>query len=123
AKHTESGFPYAPDRHSTHDPATGRVHNDPRWDGRPYVVRGFNDRDGRPTLTFAAPDGAGAAHEASGPDKLEAAWPDAAIWPREFQRPGMFLRKGHIANWDYYPEYAEGDMWDLKTLDLWVQRA
>ena len=123
AHHTGNVFSYAPDRYSTHDPATGRVYHDARWDGRPYAVRGFNDREGRPTLTFNAPDGAGAAHEVSGPDQLEAAWPDAAIWPREFQRPGMFLRKGHIANWDYYPEYAEGDMWDLKTLDLWVQRA
>ena len=53
--------------------------------------------------------------------RLEAAWPDGAIWPREFQRPDMFLRKGHITNWDYYPEYAEGDMFDLKTLDIWVK--
>ncbi len=33
----------------------------------------------------------------------------------------MFLHKGHIVNWDYYPEYAEGDMFALKTLDLWVR--
>ena len=52
---------------------------------------------------------------------MEAAWPDGAIWPREFQRPDLFLRKGHITNWDYYPEYAEGDMFSLKTLDIWVQ--
>src|SRR4030095_11873665 len=55
--------------------------------------------------------------------ELEAAWPDGAIWPREFQQPAMFLRKGHIGNWDYYPEDAEGDMWDLKTLDIWAQWA
>ena len=53
--------------------------------------------------------------------RLEAAWPDGAIWPREFQRPDLFLRKGHITSWDYYPEYAEGDMFGLKTLDLRVQ--
>ena len=52
---------------------------------------------------------------------LEAAWPDGAIWPREFQRPELYLRKGHITNWDYYPEYVEGDMFGLKTLDLRVQ--
>ena len=89
------------------------MYNDPRWDGKPYAVQGFNDRDGRPTLPFDSPD----------PDGLEAAWPDGAIWPREFQRPDLFLRKGHITNWDYYPEYAEGDMWDLKTLDIWAQWA
>jgi glycosidase len=113
AHHTGNVFTYAPDRYATHDPASGKWHNDPRWDGRPYAVHGFNDRDGRPSLSFDAPD----------PDRLEASWPDGAIWPREFQRPGVFLRKGHITNWDYYPEYAEGDMFALKTLDIWVQCA
>jgi glycosidase len=53
--------------------------------------------------------------------RLETAWPDGAIWPREFQRPDLFVHKGHITNWDYYPEYGEADMFGLKTLDLWVQ--
>jgi glycosidase len=113
AHHTGNVFTYAPDRYATPDPATGKWYNDPRWDGRPYAVKGFNDRLGRPSLPFDPPDG----------NRLEAAWPDGAIWPREFQSPGMFLRKGHITNWDYDPEYIEGDMWDLKTLDIWVQRA
>src|SRR5262249_21322296 len=112
AHHTGNVFTYAPDRYETHDPVSGKSYNDPRWDGRPYAVLGFNDRHGRPTILFDAPD----------PDHLEAAWPDGAIWPREFQRPGVFLHKGHITNWDYYPEYAEGDMFSLKTLDVWVQR-
>src|SRR5688572_12055953 len=50
AHHTGNVFSYAPDRYATHDPATGQWYNDPRWDGRPYAVAGFNDRDGRPTL-------------------------------------------------------------------------
>ena len=99
AHHTGNVFTYDADRYPTHDPASGQCCNDPRWDGNPYAVKGFNDRDGRPTLPFDMPDGA----------RLEAAWPDGAIWPREFQRPGMFLRKGHITNWDYHPEYAEGE--------------
>jgi glycosidase len=111
AHHTGNVFSYAADRYATHDPATGRWYNDPRWDGRPYAVAGFNDRDGRPTLPFDHPDGA----------RLEASWPDGAVWPREFQRPNCFLHKGHITSWDYYPEYAEGDMFGLKTLDLGVQ--
>src|SRR5262249_3785616 len=73
----------------------------------------FNDRDGRPTLPFDSDNSNG----------LEAAWPDGAIWPREFQSPEQFLRKGHITNWDYDPEYAEGDMFDLKTLDIWAKWA
>jgi glycosidase len=114
AHHTGNVFGYAPDRYTTHDPASGRWYNDPRWDGRPYTVQGFNDRAGQPTLPFAANPQAGA---------LEGAWPDGAIWPREFQRADLFLRKGHIVNWDYYPEYAEGDMFALKTLDIQVQPA
>ena len=112
AHHTGNVFTYAPDRYMTHDPASGQWYNDPRWDGRPYAVQGFNDRDGRPTLPFDMADGG----------RLEAAWPDGAIWPREFQRPNLFLRKGHITSWDYYPEYAEGDMFGLKTLDLCVRQ-
>jgi glycosidase len=111
AHHTGNVFTYAADRYTTHDAASGQWYNDPRWDGRPYAVKGFNDREGRPTLPFDAPDG----------QRLEASWPDGAVWPREFQRPGLFLRKGHIASWDYYPEYAEGDMFALKTLDLHVR--
>ena len=57
-----------------------------------------HDREGRPILCFDGPD----------PAQLEAAWPDGAIWPREFQRPDLFLHKGHITSWDYYPEFIEG---------------
>jgi glycosidase len=112
AHHTGNVFTYEADRYMTHDPASGRWYNDPRWDGRPYKVQGFNDRDGHPTLPC----------NGQPPGSLETAWPDGAIWPREFQRPDLFLRKGHIVNWDYYPEYAEGDMFDLKTLDIWVRQ-
>ena len=111
AHHTGNVFAYDPDRYATHDPASGRWYNDPRWDGKPYAVKGFNDRDGRPTLPFEPPE----------PGRMEAAWPDGAVWPREFQQPELYLRKGHITNWDYYPEYVEGDMFGLKTLDLRVQ--
>jgi glycosidase len=111
AHHTGNVFTYDADRYRTRDPVSGQWYNDPRWDGKLYAVRGLNDRDGRPTLPFDMPDGA----------KLDAAWPDGAIWPREFQQLDLFLRKGNITAWDYYPEYAEGDMFGLKTLDLSVQ--
>src|SRR5271166_5901529 len=111
AHHTGNVFAYDPDRYATHDPASGRWDNDARWDGKPYAVKGFNDRDGRPTLPFEPP----------GSGRMDAAWPDGAIWPREFQRPELYLRKGHITSWDYDPEYVEGDMFGLKTLDLRVQ--
>jgi glycosidase len=111
AHHSGNVFTYAPDRYPLRDPASGRVCNEPRWDGKLYAVRGFNDREGKPTLPF----------DSANPNGLEAAWPDGAIWPREFQRPDLFLRKGHITNWDYFPECAEGDMFDLKTLDIWAE--
>jgi glycosidase len=111
AHHTGNVFSYAADRYMTHDPATGHWYNDPRWDGTPYAVQGFNDREGRPSLPVDTPDGT----------QWEAAWPDGGIWPREFQQQHLFVRKGHINNWDYYPEFAEGDMFGLKTLDLWVR--
>jgi glycosidase len=117
AHHTGNVFGYNPDRYPTPDPVTGRWYNDPRWDGRPYAVQGFNDREGRPTLPFDARPQAGDGN----PGPLDAAWPDGAIWPREFQRADQFLRKGHITNWDYYPEYAEGDMFGLKTLNISVR--
>ncbi|HUO07018.1 MAG TPA: alpha-amylase family glycosyl hydrolase [Phycisphaerae bacterium] len=120
AHHTGNVFSYNADRYPTHDPATGSTFNDPRWDGMPYAVAGFNDREGRPTLPFGIP------HDLSPADaaKLEASWPDGAVWPREFQRGDLFLRKGHITNWGHYPEYAEGDMaGGLKTLDVRVRWA
>lgn len=112
AHHTGNVFAYAADRYPVRDPGTGETHNDPRWDGKPYTVQGFNDRHGRPTIPGDPPDST----------RLETAWPDGAVWPREFQNLRMFLRKGHITNWDYYPEYAEGDMFTLRTLDLWAEQ-
>src|SRR5262249_30106600 len=54
AHHTGNVFTYAPDRYPTHDPASGRMYHDPRWDGQCYAVQGFNDRQGRPTVAFDA---------------------------------------------------------------------
>ena len=120
AHHTGNVFTYDADRYPTCDPVTGRTFNDPRWDGRPYAVAGFNDRAGQPTLPFCNGDG----KHMNDAAPLEASWPDGAIWPREFQRGDLFLRKGKINNWGYYPEYAEGDMaGNLKTLDVRVRWA
>ena len=112
AHHTGNVFTYAADRYPTRDPNTGEISNDPRWDGNLYDVRGFNDRDGRPTIPGNAPN----------PALFESAWPDGAVWPQEFQNLRMFLRKGHITNWDYSPEYLQGDMFSLRTLDLWAEQ-
>jgi len=112
AHHTGNVFAYHPDRYLIQDANTGQSHYDPRWDGNRYAVRGFNDRNGQPTLAWDPNNRAG----------LEDSWPDGAVWPRELQHIAKFRRSGHITNWDYYPEYLEGDMFSLKTLDLWAEQ-
>lgn len=112
AHHTGNVFSYDPDRYAMHDANTGRTYYDPRWDGKPYAVRGFKDRNGQP-LVIADP---------ADSSKLETSWPDGAVWPREYQNLAKFRRKGHITNWDYSPEYLEGDMFALKTLHLWAEQ-
>ena len=75
---------------------------DPRWDGQPYRVAGWNDAAGQPTLPFDQPVDD----------------PDAAVWPRELQGAEHFTRRGRIDNWDWHPEYLEGDFFDLKDIRL-----
>ena len=101
--HVGDVFGYNPDRYRT---ATGGM--DPRWDGRPYAVRGFHDAHGIPSLPF----------ELVHLEQHPAAWPDGAIWPIEFQEPTVFTQQGHITNWDYEPESLNGDFFDLKDLHL-----
>jgi len=112
AHHAGNVFAYHPNRYLVRDAHTGQSHYDPRWDGNPYAVRGFNDRNGEPTIVWDPANRAG----------LEASWPDGAVWPREFQNIAKFRRSGRITNWDYYPEYVEADMFSLKTLDLWAEQ-
>jgi glycosidase len=83
---------------------------DARWDGQSYCVEGFRDREGKPVLPFDPPDR----------EALDAAWPDGAIWPRELQRPASFIGKGRMTNFDFPPEYGEGDFYDFKKLNLAV---
>jgi glycosidase len=117
AHHTGNVFTYDVEGHAAREPSV-RYLNDPCWDARSYAAAGFNDHEGQPTLPFGTP-GAMSAEDAA---RLEASWPDGAIWPQEFQRGDLFLHKGRIINWGRYPEYAEGDMaGGLKTLDVRVQ--
>lgn len=79
---------------------------DPSWNGQQFGVRGFRDPKGAPTLPFGPVDLA--AH----PD----AFPDGAVWPSEFQSPESFTREGHINNFDFFPEFADGDFFSLKDM-------
>jgi glycosidase len=107
--HCGDVFGYKDERYFSRD-ANGNWRPDPRWDGQPYKVKGFRDRNGNPVLPFEPPDVAA----------LVAAWPDGAIWPRELQSPDNFMCLGRISNWDNYPEFIDADFFDLKKLNLKV---
>jgi len=79
---------------------------DPFWNGAKFDASGFRDSQGEATLPFAALD----------PAAHPEAFPDAAIWPAEFQGGDTFTRGGRIRNFDFFPEYADGDFFTLKDL-------
>lgn len=100
--HTGDVFGYDADRYLTDD---GFM--DPRWDNHPYRVQGYRNAEGSPVIPFARIDAANHTE----------AWPDQAIWPVELQDADNFTCKGRISNWDYDPEYREGDFISLKDID------
>lgn len=75
------------------------------WTGETYPVEGWNDKHGKPTIPFVKAD------PQNPPDA------DGAVLPLELQAPEVFTRKGYIKNWDYDPEFREGDFFDLKDID------
>ncbi|MBM2622794.1 hypothetical protein JIG36_45570 [Actinoplanes sp. LDG1-06] len=98
--HAGDVFGYDPDRYRT-----PQGFFDARWDGNPYKIEGFRDASGKPLLPY-------------GPDLPDSAWPDGAVWPAELQQPGTFTGKGRISNWDWFPEFLEGDFEGLKDVNL-----
>lgn len=102
--HTGDVFGYDADRYFE----PGRTTPDARWDGGKYRVAGFRDATGAASLPFGPVD----------PDVHPGAWPDGAVWPRELQEAGVFTCAGRIVNWDYSPEFREGDFGDLKDVHL-----
>lgn len=106
--HAGNVFAYQPDRYWTENKESGVWFLDPRWDGNRYAVQGFHDAQGNPSLPFARLD----------PQTHASAWPDGAIWPAELQSPSCYTQKGRIDNWDYDPEFLDGDFFDLKDIGL-----
>src|SRR6266511_2619112 len=96
--HVGDIFDYDADRYAA-NASDGSVSFDTYWDGQPYRVKGFRDRQGQLSLPFGPVD------LGAYPD----AWPDGAIWPAEFQDAMVFTQKGYIRGWDNDPEYLEGD--------------
>ena len=103
--HVGNIFAYDTNRQPNYSDAEGRF--DPRWDGNPYPVLGFNNAQGSPTLAFAKTNAA-----VPGPFPAR----DAACWPVEFQDPTFYTQKGRISNFDNYPEFLDGDFFDLKDV-------
>ena len=103
--HVGNIFAYDTNRQPNYSDAEGRF--DPRWDGNPYPVLGFNNAQGSPTLAFAKTNLA-----VPGPFPAR----DAACWPVEFQDPTFYTQKGRISNFDNYPEFLDGDFFDLKDV-------
>jgi glycosidase len=71
-------------------------------DGTIYGVAGYRDAAGDPTLPF-------------GP-AVDTEFDDGAIWPAELQQSETFSRRGKIHNWDFDPEFREGDFETLKDI-------
>jgi len=103
--HAGNVFSYDSNRQPNYKDKNGNF--DPRWDGGLYPVVGFNDKTGQPSIPFQRTD----------PTK-PASWfdQDSGVWPVEFQDPNYFTQKGHISNYDYDPEFRDGDFCDLKDL-------
>jgi glycosidase len=108
--HTGNVFAYDADRYRAVREGSEEEYFDPRWDGNPYKVLGFHDEQGVPRLPF---------RRLTPPDSDDA-WPKGAVWPEEFQNTTVYTQKGRISGWDHYPEYLEGDFYDLKDIRLGV---
>ena len=106
--HSGDVFAYRPEefRCDVFDEYGNFVRKEACWqvDGTVYGVQGFRDQNGNPTLSF-------------GPVP-PTAFPDGAIWPAEFQEPTTFHRRGRIRNFDFDPEFREGDFFTLKEIKL-----
>jgi glycosidase len=104
--HTGDVFAYEPQhlRCDVRDEHGAILRREACWqaDGTTYPVAGYRDAAGQPALPF-------------GPVSASE-FPDGAIWPAELQPADTFTRKGKIRNWDFDPEFREGDFETLKDI-------
>lgn len=99
------GYVFNPDRYPPKDD-NSRTKMDPRWDNGVYPVQGYRNASGADVIPFQAVD-----------LTIDTdAWPDGAIWPKELQPASTFTTRGRIVNWDYDPEFMEGDFVTLKDI-------
>ena len=103
--HAGDVFGYDADRYETEDDK-GNKFLQARWDGNGYRVAGYRNAFGESNIPFGTVDS----------NTHGFAWPNDAVWPAELQPGESFTRKGKINNWDYDPEYYEGDFETLKDI-------
>ncbi len=112
--HAGDVFQYNPDRYNVDEfgQSLGTMPDgtpilDARWDRREYDVRGYRDASGAASLPFDIID----------TQAQPQAWPHGAIWPTELQARETWTRRGRISNYDYDPEFLEGDFVSLKDIN------
>ncbi|MDA1305531.1 MAG: alpha-amylase family glycosyl hydrolase [Nitrospirae bacterium] len=77
------------------------------FEGRQWPVAGFRTDQSDPgSLPFLVVD----------TQVNPQAWPEQAVWPREFQLPEAWTQQGEIRGWDSFPEYLDGDFLSLKEI-------
>ncbi len=79
------------------------VETDTAYNGNQFQIKAFLDKNGEPSIPVDNPP-------------LDEIWPEGGVWPQELMNRETFSRKGHIINWDAYPEYVEGDFYSLKNI-------
>lgn len=84
-----------------------RVHH-PKWDGDEYNIKGYRDLQGNANIPF------GPISSQDHPNIYN----DIGVYPIELQKESSFTKKGNISNWNYRPEYIEGDFCGLKDINL-----
>lgn len=89
-----------------YDPKHFRCDDRACWqsDGYVYPTQGFRNAFGEPVISMDNVDGT--------------THPNDAIWPEEFQNRETFTRRGEITNFDWDPEFREGDFFSLKDIHL-----
>ncbi|WP_372713789.1 alpha-amylase family glycosyl hydrolase [Ilyobacter sp.] len=76
---------------------------DTAYNGSQFHMKAFLDKNGEPVIPVDNPS-------------FDEIWPEGGVWPQELMNRETFSRKGHIINWDTYPEYVEGDFYSLKNI-------
>lgn len=78
--------------------------------GREWPVAGFRKQ---------SDDGGSLPFDPIDLQKNPDAWPDGAVWPKEFQNHETWTRKGaiHDEGWDAFPHYLDGDFLSLKDIE------